>query len=364
MEKKLLFVASSASHIRQFHLPYLKQFREEGWTVHAACGFCSGDIPHAHRTISLPLKKSMFAFGNFRAAARLRRLIKEEAYHAVFLHTSLAAFFARLALIGLRRRPKVVNTVHGYLFDHRTNALKRLLLLGAERLTAGVTDLVITMNSYDHTLAKKYRLGAQVSAIPGMGVDFSRLDSRSAENLRQKLGIREDTFLLLYAAEFSRRKNQQELLRAMAGLPEKTVLALPGDGGNLKKCKALAEKLGIAHRVFFPGFAENMGDWYAIADAVISTSRSEGLPFHIMEAMHFGLPIIASEIKGHTDLLTRENTGLLYPSGDVPALRAAILRLMDEPSLCRHSGTAANAYALAQVLPQIMAHYRRITDWE
>lgn len=358
---RVLFTASTASHILHFHLPYLKRFQELGYTVDVGCGSVS-DIPYADRVIDLPFEKRMGSPGNFRAAAILRREIKKERYRLVCTHTSLAAFFTRLALIGLRKRPPVINVAHGYLFDDETNFLKRTILLAAERLAAPVTDLVLTMNHWDWELAKRYRLGREVGYIPGMGVDFSQMESKADRaKLRAERGIPEGAFVLLYAAEFSKRKSQAVLLRAMQKLPEQAVLVLAGDGSLLAECRALAERLDVAGRVIFPGYIREMGPWYAVADAVVSASRSEGLPFNIMEAMHAGLPVVASEVKGHTDLIQDEETGLLYPYGDADACAERVGRLLATPTLCRTLGEnakqAAEPYRLEQVLPQVMDAY-------
>ena len=367
MEQKLLFAASTSMHICQFHLPYLRQLREEGWTVHAACGYETREIPHAHRIIPLPLKKSLLSLKNLQAARDLRRLIRQEGYAAILVHTSLAAFFTRLALLGLKEHPRVINMVHGYLFDDETNLLKRKLLLLAERITAPVTDLVITMNEYDYALATTHRLGKRIVTVPGVGVDFPRLDGQKTghpELLREKLGIPQDAFVLLYAAEFSRRKNQQEMLKTLALLPEQVVLILPGMGQEHIACWRLAEKLGISHRVWFPGFLEEMGPWYEMADGVVSSSRSEGLPFHVMEAMHFALPVVASRIKGHRDLIEDGVSGLLYDHGDSRGCARQIEKLLHDPELSRSLGQAAKEkagqYALEQVFPRIMELYRQV----
>ena len=141
MEKKVLFTASTYSHILNFHLPYLQWFRSQGWTVHAACGGPHAAVPYADETLDLPFKKSMGAPENLQAAAMLRRKMRAESYTLVSTHTSLAAFFTRAALAGLRQRPYTANMVHGYLFDDRTDWARRRLLLGAEQAAAPLTDL-------------------------------------------------------------------------------------------------------------------------------------------------------------------------------------------------------------------------------
>ena len=317
----MLFTASTYSHILNFHLPYLRWFQEQGWTVHAACGGAPAAVPWTDGTLDLPFEKSMGSPDNFRAAGMLRRKIQEEGYALISTHTSLAAFFTRLALMGLRERPIVANMVHGYLFDEATPPLKRRILLAAEQLAAPQTDLLLTMNQWDFAAANRYRLGQRVVHIPGVGVDFSRLDQNkeAAGALREELAIPEDGFVLFYAAEFSKRKSQEVLLRAMAQLPEEIMLVLAGDGVLRPACQELARELGLTGRVLFPGHLRDVARWYAMADAVISSSRIEGLPFNIMEAMYAGRPIVASAVKGHVDLIADGVTGLLYPYGDADA---------------------------------------------
>lgn len=365
MEKKILFTASTYSHIIRFHRPYLRAFLEMGWTVDAACGGAPMDIPECRRVIHLPLEKSITVPANFRAAALLRRELKTEGYTLISTHTSLAAFFTRLAARG--SEAKVVNTCHGYLFDDDTPALKRALFLEAERLTAHRTDLLLTMNATDLAIARKHRLGKTILPIPGMGVDFTALDAcppTAGELLRAELNVPEDAFALLYPAEFSSRKSQATLLHALTLLPEDVFLLLPGDGILLDTCKALAHRLEIEHRVRFPGNVERMAPWYAAADCAVSSSRSEGLPFNVMEAMRSSLPVAVTAVKGHADLIRDGVNGFLFPYGDVHACAEKIRLLKENKPLATELGHQARLdseqYQLESVLPQVMAAYRTV----
>lgn len=368
---KILYVASSRGHIVSFHLPYLAALSAQGHIVHGAWNGSSEPVPGTDKVHILPFEKKMTAPDNFRAAAALRKLIKKENYDALILHTSLAAFFSRLALLGLKKRPQVINMVHGYLFDDQTGSLKRNVLMSAEKLTASVTDLLITMNRWDHGLAVSHKLGRRVENVPGAGVDFSKLENQRCGDksaLRRELGISDGSFVLIYPAEFSARKSQEVLLRAMAELDERAVLILPGSGALLESCKTLAAELNISQRVIFPGHVSNMGAWYEAADAAVSASRSEGLPFNIMEAMHSGLPVIASDVKGHSDLIIHGSTGFLYPYGDHRTCADLIQRIMDNPDIAAKITAAAQAelpqYSLPAVLPQVLALYESVLPKE
>ena len=253
---------------------------------------------------------------------------------------------------------------HGYLFDDSTPPLKKTVLLAAERLTAPQTDLLLTMNRYDYDEAVRRRLGRRMVNIPGVGVNFSPLDAPTPADriaLRRRLDITESDFLLIYAAEFSSRKHQSTLIDALSLLPDRVKLCLAGSGALLEDCKAQAHCLGVADRVRFPGFVSDMPVWYAAADGAVTSSRSEGLPFNVMESMYCGLPVVATAVKGHTDLIDHGRTGLLYPFGDAAGCAAQIRRLLEEPGLAAALGEAARAamapYSLPEVLPQVMDLY-------
>ncbi len=359
---KVLMTASTYSHIRNFHLPYLHEFQRLGWETHVGCKDIPADAPYIDEAIDLPFEKKMQSPANFRAAAILHGKMKEESYDLIIAHTSLAAFFTRLAAQGANGR--LVNVVHGYLFDDDTPPLRRAILFAAERLTAPQTDLLLTMNEWDFRTAVKYRFGRQVELVPGMGVDASRFNLASQEDgirLRRELGISDDAFVLLFAAEFSERKSQHTLIEALTRLPQNVMLALCGGGATLEECKSLARKLGVINRVLFPGHVADMPAWYRMADAAVTSSRSEGLPFNVIEAMCCGLPVVASAVKGHTDLIEDGVTGLLYPYGNADACAAQIKRLIDDPALREkirvQGGASVSAYELDTVLPQVMKCY-------
>ena len=366
--RRILFTASTWSHLANFHRPYLRALADRGYLVDGACGGTPAELSELARAIPLPLEKKMTSPKNLAAAAQIRRLLASGEYDLVSCHTALAAFFTRLAVEALpkSKRPRVVCIAHGYLFDQNTSAAKTALLTGAEKLTAPVTDLVLTMNRWDFDYASAHRLGRRVANIPGMGVDFSpldRADPQAGLALREELGFGPDRFLLVYGAEFSRRKSQAVLLRALARLPERAALLLPGQGDLLPSCQALARELGVERRVVFPGHV-SMAAWYAAANAVVPSSRSEGLPFNLMEAMHCGLPAVASDVKGHRDLICHGKSGLLYPYGDAAACARQIQILMDDPQLARSLGQAGQKamepFRLEAVFPCVMAEYDRL----
>lgn len=362
--KKLLYIASSFGHLASFHQPYTEWLAQQGYDVHAAAGGEQRALRGVSRYIPLPFEKSMFSPRNFAAVLQLRSLLLRENYAMISLHTSLAAFFARLAvqLLPKSQRPVVMNTAHGYLFDGRTPVLKRTLLLGAERMTAPITDWLLTMNRQDEQIAKLYQLGRHIVPTPGMGIALTRFSPPSpAEKraLRRAMELPENSLVLIYAAEFSGRKNQKMLISAMPELPN-AVLLLPGRGALLDECRVLAQQQDVADRVRFPGFASNIEQYYRAADLCVSSSRSEGLPFNVMEAMACGLPAVLSDVKGHEDLVRSGENGFLFPYDDKNAFIRAVKQAAEPTFRAQMSAAAvqtATPYGIDAVFPQLTALY-------
>ena len=372
--RKVLYAASSFGHLASFHIPYIEALRGDGFDVTLLAG---GDparvhLPQGARCVPVEFVKSMSAPANFKTAAAIASLQAHERFDVVLTHTSLAAFFVRLGLMGAAlhahaARPYVVNTVHGYLFDGASSAPRRAALLAAERICAPVTSRIVVMNRQDAAIARAHKLcRGDVVETPGMGVVLDGLSPatpRSKSEARARLHLPEDAFVCLCVAEFSARKNQRTLIEALQSLPEHVLLALPGTGALLEECRGLAVSAGFGSRVLFPGFLarDELAVWRRASDVCVSASRYEGLPFHVVEAFACGLPGVLSAVKGHEDLVEPGQTGLLYPFGDADAFAACIRRLLDNPSELAHMGVcackAAQRYALPAVMPGLLRIY-------
>ena len=86
--KKVLMTASVYTHIRNFHLPYLRAFQRFGWETHVGCGGILSDAPYIDRAIGLPFKKDMFSLLNLRTARKIRKSVKAENSDLIITHTS------------------------------------------------------------------------------------------------------------------------------------------------------------------------------------------------------------------------------------------------------------------------------------
>jgi len=324
---KILYAASSVSHINSFHLPYIEALRDMG---HEVLIMASGE----GADFNIPFEKKITSRRNFREVKNIRKILDGEAFDTVILNTSLASFFIRLAL-RKSSRPITVNVVHGYLFPLHAEGLrariKRKILLAAENLLRKKTDKVVTMNAEDTAIALKYRLGTSVTECRGMGIKPDKAP-RDRAKLRAELGMNGKT-VIFFAGELSARKNQTFLINLMpkirAEIPN-AELWLAGDGDKLAEQKSLVESLELANCVFHIGRIDNVRDYMAACDLYASAAKIEGLPFNLIEALMQGVKVTASDIKGHRDILG-EGAGLLFsPEDECDAIDKILALLRSE----------------------------------
>ena len=313
--KKLLYVASTASHLHRFHEPYLSALREvcEVRTMASGEGV---DFP-------IPFCKQFLSVRHLETIRKVRHILQAEQFDAVIVNTTLAAAVVRLALRGVKPRPYMLNVVHGYLFSDPPRGLRDRILIRVERMLAKRTDSIAVMNAHDLAAATSRRLClGNVTFLHGMGLPERELPQPDP-SIRACYAASEE-ILLTFVGELSKRKNQFFLIRAVAtlraeGLPVR--LLLIGEGSERQHLTREISERGLGDAVFLIGSRESVFPYLAVTDLYVSASLSEGLPFNILEAMQCGLPILASDVRGQQDLLDAKR---LYSSGNMDAFCAAV----------------------------------------
>ncbi|MBR2465472.1 MAG: exopolysaccharide biosynthesis polyprenyl glycosylphosphotransferase [Clostridia bacterium] len=306
-KKRILYVASTVSHINNFHRDYIAALRNEGNEVSVLARGEGADF-------DVPFEKKFFSKNNTKARKMIKKIVADGAFDVILLNTTLAAFHVRWAL-PKKNRPRVVNFVHGYLFSGDVGFPKSTMLLTLERLVSNKTDEVIVMNKQDLRLAERHHLAPSVRFVRGMGVSL-REEVHTPEEIREEIGA-QDKFLMCFVGELSGRKNQEFLIRCMPKVKEKienAALVLVGDGDERERLESLVSQLGLSDSVIFAGRRSDALDFMRACDVYVSASKIEGLPFNIVEALGCERPVVACNVKGHSDVL--DGVGLLYDGGD------------------------------------------------
>ena len=331
---KVLFVATVVeTHIMEFHLPYLKMFKDMGWETSVAARNDYANpadcvIPFCDKYYDIQFERNPAKPGNIKAYRQLKRLIEEESFDIIHCNTPVGGAIGRLAAAKARKNGcKVFYTAHGFHFYKGASPLNWIAFYPVERLLAHLTDVLITITTEDYKRAKSFKAGS-VEYVPGVGVDVSKFakgsKGRSLE-LRRELGIPEDAYVWLSVGEVNKNKNHGVVIESMADFSD-VWYVLCGRGPLLDTLKERAKTLGIADRTVFAGYRNDIADFYKMADLFIFPSWREGLPVALMEAMATGLKCIASRNRGTNDLLP--DSALRFDPGNIEELKEKIKRAM------------------------------------
>lgn len=161
------------------------------------------------------------------------------------------------------------------------------------------------------------------------GVDTSKFEKKnknSYNRMREKLNIEEEAVVFIYTGPFIERKDQEFAIRGFvnANIPKK-YLILCGDGDKFNELKQKYQKHS---NIIFTGKVKNVNDYLMASDIYISTSKSEGMPNSVLEAMATGLPVILSDIPQHLELFDiTSNIGYYYKVGDIQDLKYKIEKM-------------------------------------
>ncbi len=348
MAKKVLFTASICKHIIRFHLPYLEWFKQHGYETHVAC---SGEeyIPFVDKKWEVTFARSPFSFSNVIAFIVLRRIVNSEIYTLIHCHTPTASVITRLASVRAKRNStKILYTAHGFHFCKGGPLHYWLLYYPVEIFLSSYCDAIITINQEDYdSINKRTKKETKIFKIPGIGLNQNKVYPISNEEkpiLRRKYGFSSVDLLLVYAAEFIKRKNHVFIIDCLKilkdNIPNIKIL-FPGRGIMQASLQKKVNNVGLDSFVYFLGFREDIDEIYKIADIGVSSSRLEGLGLNVIEMMMTGLPVVASDIRGHRDIIQHMKQGFLFNINNKSEFINAIIRLSKDEELVNNLSIAA-----------------------
>jgi glycosyltransferase EpsD len=338
--RRVLFCTTLDNQILHFHVPYIRMLREQGCQVDVASAGTTS-MPFCDNKIDLPFTKQPISIANLRAFRRLRRILREQQYDLLHCHSPSAGAIARLAARSLprKRRPVVFYTAHGFHFFHGAPRSYWMLIYPLEKLLARWTDCLLVMNREDRETVERYKFRRDASSrcrewgwiSPGS----TRLVTRAAGRPPCGARVRDRRVSVVLCGGIVRPQKPAHAA-GCAGTPHlkdpRVRLILAGrdllDGALQRE----AVERGLAERVDFVGHREDIPEWLLLTDMVVASSRQEGLPVNLIEAMACGRPVVATAVRGHVDLIDHEINGLLVPPGDVDTMAEAVESLSEQGS--------------------------------
>lgn len=318
--KKILFTATVDSHILQFHLPYLKLFKENGYEVHVATNG-NEEIPYCDKKYLIPFERSPFKINNIKAINKLKKIIENEKYDIIHTHTPMGSVVTRISAKKARKKynTRVIYTAHGFHFFKGASFKNWILYYPVEKLLSFITDDIITINLEDYNFAKENLNSKNVYYVPGVGVNRERFDfilsDEEKEKTRNKLNISLNDFVIIYTAEISNRKNQYMLIRVLKNIVndgfKNIKVLLPGIDSLNGKIQKMVNDYNLNDYVIFTGYRKDIPTLFSISNLSVSCSKQEGLPVNIIEAGMSKKAVIATDCRGNRDLIKNGENGYI-----------------------------------------------------
>ncbi|QKE74330.1 glycosyltransferase [Arthrobacter citreus] len=241
---------------------------------------------------------------------------------------------------------KTIYTVHGFHFYKGAPILNWGFYYPIERLMVHFTDKMITMNSEDYERAQKFKV-KEAYKLNGVGLDLGLYKPNNVEKneIRRRLNIEKDDFVILMIAEINQNKNHKQVISAVEILRNKGInikLICAGDGPLLFNLEKDINERGLEGNIQLLGFREDINELIIACDIGILTSLREGLPRNIMELMACEKPVIGTNIRGVRDLVIDSKNGFLVNVNSPEETAKKIEILFNERDLLNDMG--ANAY--------------------
>jgi len=255
-----------------------------------------------------------------------------------------------------------VTTVHGFTGGTMRNRMYEWIQEAAFRRFTAVVAVSRTIEQ------RLRRRGVRSDRLHVIGNAFDADAVRLTRNAaRSALGIPAGEFTLAQVGRLSQEKGPDLLVHAMARTSAQDIhLSMLGDGPDRAALTALASRLGVSEQIRWHGPVPNASTVFTAFDGLVLSSRTEGIPIVLLEAMATGTPIVASKVGGVPDMLS-DSEALLVPPEDSAALAAALDALRADPAGAAARATAARArlereFALAPWLRRYEALYQSLTD--
>lgn len=368
---KILYVTTISNTTNAFLIPHIKFLIEQGYKVDVAFNIQqevdSQLIRLGCKIYNIEFQRSLVNKENYMSYKKIKKIIKTEKYDIIHTHTPIASACVRIACKGLKNT-KILYTAHGFHFYKGAPLKNWVLYYPIEKWLSRYTDCLITINKEDYNTAinKEFKAG-DIKLVHGVGIDLNRFQPQTLEKkmkVRKDYGYKKEDFILFYAAELNFNKHQDLLIKVVNILKNNIPnikLLLAGNGPLEGQYKRQVEQLNLGRYVDFLGYRNDIPSLLAMSDVVVASSRREGLPVNIMEAMATGLPLVVTNIRGHRDLVRNGENGYIVELNNVEGFAKSIENLYKDEKLRERFGQKSieliQQYSLESILKELKMIY-------
>lgn len=300
--------------------------------------FAKGLMIPAGNVVNIPFR-SLWDLPAFLKLIRLLRFVRPDVVFSNLFFTNTLirlakVFYPRMKVIVREGNLPIEKSFKIKVIDSILSLLTFCIIVNAKAIKAGFKKLWIPQGKLE---------------VVYNGIDESFFVSlgEGKNELRKKLGIPIDAFVLISIASLTKKKGHEYLIRAMAevrrsqAIDRKVLLLIIGDGPEAEKLQLLIVNYQLQNEVKFLGARHDIKELLTIADLFILPSLWEGMPNAMLEAMAMELPVVVTAVGGITEIVDNKKNGLVVQPKNADVLALAIRELIADPMLREELGRAA-----------------------
>ncbi|MBL7130405.1 MAG: glycosyltransferase family 4 protein [Candidatus Omnitrophica bacterium] len=283
----------------------------------------------------------------------------------VHTHSSKAGILGRWAakLAGVR---VIIHTVHGWGFHEYQNKIKKYFYIFLEKITAIITDQIITVTEHDISKGLNYGVGNKHKYnLIRYGINKNRFSISNNGSFREKMGVDNGCFVVGMIACFKPQKSPLDFVFSAARVAKyisDVKFVMVGDGQLKDKVVALIERLNLKNKFVLLGWQRKIPEIISSFDVLVLTSLWEGLPIVFLEAMAGRKPIVATNIDGNSEVVDDGVNGFLVNPRDSYVLADRIIYLFKNRNLSLQMGEKGRSflnkeYELKHMISRIDSFY-------
>lgn len=301
------------------------------------------------------LRRAVAPLDDLRALVDVYRAFRRFKPRIVHTHMAKAGTVGRLAGLlynataGRGRPARLVHTYHGHVWEGYFGSLSSRVFMAVERWIGRRTDVIVAISQQvRRDVVETFAIadGGRTHLVP-LGFDLDRffaIDDGARAAARAQLQIAAGDLVVSTVGRLTAIKQHAHFLDMAAVLAREfpaLVFVIVGDGELREPLEQQAARGGLQGRVRFLGWRGDLDVIYAASDLFVLTSRNEGTPVALIEAMASGVASVSTDVGGVRDVLVDPAAGILVPYGDAPALANAVREMAQSTSRRREAGRAA-----------------------
>ena len=259
-------------------------------------------------------------------------------FKIIHTHSSKAGILGRWAAL-FARVPVILHTAHGWSFNNYQPILVKRFYIFLEKVTARFTANIICVSKKDIETGLKYKIAPlEKFTLIGYGIPLSEFKKSGSqkEHKKKELGIDNNDPVVGMVSCLKPQKAPLDYVKACIDIYNKMTgvnFLLVGDGVLRKRCKEELAKSGLNGRFIFTGWRRDVADILDIIDVVVLTSKWEGMPIAIIEALSKGKPVVATDTGGVRELIKYGITGYVTKPGEYKETSEIILKVLKDKVL-------------------------------